>query len=149
MISGYLEYKVQYLLKAPIKKASLEQQKEMKEMVNEMLQLQARLYSIKEKFLGRISNEFKMEKLTRKLVAFYELSFSDFMEELKRNYSVKLSLKEQDDWEDYFVGYRNKISLLNGEIDQLDDRINNLVYQIYELTKDEKELLEGTLTPKA
>jgi len=100
-----------------------------------MLELNKSLQPIIQKFLNRLRSVFWIEKFSGKLEKFYELEFWDFVKELsKMNVScehgivpeqgvatpcskevypcskkVKLSLKEQDEWEDYFESYKKEI----------------------------------------
>lgn len=49
----------------------------------------------KTKFLNRITDNFTLDKLSKKLEAFYETDFKSFLVELKKK-KVTLALKEQD-----------------------------------------------------
>jgi len=89
------------------------------------------------KFLGRLQGTFELEKLTTKLQKFYELSFADFVKELSKN-KVKLSLKDQDEWEEYFEGYKIEIVELKSKIDACDKQIDEMVLDLYGLSEEER-----------
>ncbi len=57
------------------------------------------------------------------------------MGELKKQKEV-LSLKDQDEWEDYFNTYKHDIYTLQAEIDKIDKEIDRMVYELYGLTEE-------------
>lgn len=83
-----------------------------------------------------------MRKISEKLNEFYKYDFAVFCEELKKQ-KIKLSLRDQDEWEDYFNSYRQDCSQLVHEIDENDREIDRLVYQLYGLTDEEIAMVEG------
>ena len=80
--------------------------------------------------------------MTEKLSAFYKYAFGVFLGELKKQ-KVKLSLCEQDEWEEYFNGCRQDCTRLLLEIDENDRKINQLVYDLYGLTEEEIAVIES------
>ncbi len=95
------------------------------------------------KFLSRIQSSFELENITGKLQKFYEYDFKTFVGELKKQ-KVILSLKDQDEWEDYFTSYKQEINTLQAEINKTDKKIDQMVYELYGLTEDEIKVVEGT-----
>ncbi len=89
------------------------------------------------KFIKRLKSSFEIEKLSKKLEAFYDLEFSDFVKELKKK-KVELSLKDQDEWEEYFDSYKKEILELKSEIDNCDKEIDEMVFELYGLSKEER-----------
>ena len=75
---------------------------------------------------------------------FYDLDFKQFCEELKKQ-KVEFSLKEQDEWEDYFNQYKKDLSSLKEEIKKIDKEIDDLVYRLYGLTEEEIKVVEESL----
>ena len=59
--------------------------------------------------------------------------------------SFLLSLKEQDDWEDYFNDYKKNLQNLENEILEINNKINQEVYKLYNLTKKEIQIIEGEM----
>ena len=57
----------------------------------------------------------------------------------------KLSLKEQDEWEDYFKDYKKEVTKLKDEIDKTYNEIDQMVYKLYGLSKDEIAIVEESL----
>ena len=83
-----------------------------------------------------------IEKPSQKLQSFYNYDFKTFVAELKKK-KVKLSLMQQDEWEEYFTSYKNKINALQTEIATTDTAIDKMVYQLYGLTEEEIQIVEA------
>ncbi len=95
------------------------------------------------RFLRRLSENFEGVKITTALQTFDQMEFKAFVAELKKQ-KIKLSLAQQDEWEDYFNQYRNDCQQLSEQIAQTDSEIDQRVYQLYGLTEDEIKIVEGT-----
>ena len=72
----------------------------------------------------------------------HEYDFKIFVSELKKQ-KIKLSLVQQDEWEEYFTAYKNEINQLQLEISSIDKEIDQMVYELYELTEEEIKLVES------
>jgi len=127
--------------KIPIKKISTEQQQPFIEKTDKMLSLNEQLQAKKSKFLNRVRDNFDIEKITKKLDSFYNFEFKDFVGELKKQ-KLKLSLLEQDEWEEYFTAYKTEINNLQSEIASTDKAIDQMVYKLYNLTEAEIKIVE-------
>lgn len=139
---GYLEYKVQYLSKIPIKNISQVAQQPFIEKADQMLLLNKELQELTEKFQRTLQREFSLETLSKKLQNWYELSFADFLKELSKA-KVNLSLSQKAEWEDYFLAEQQKAVSIKSKIDQTDKEIDQMVYNLYGLTKEEIEIVES------
>ncbi len=128
----------------PIKKIELKDQKPFIEKADLMLKLNEECYIKKNKFLNRAKQNLKLEKISKKLDCFYELSFEDFCKELKKQ-KITLSLKEQDEWEDYFSDYKKELLEIKELIDKTDGEIDEMVYGLYGLTDEEIKIVEGVV----
>ncbi len=124
--------------KLPIPKISKENQQPFIDLTNKMLSLNAEFSSKKNRFLRRLSSNFKLEKLSKKLENFYELDFFDFNKELEKK-KIKLSLFQQDDLQDYFEENKKIVLTLHNQIQDADNEIDNLVFKLYKLTNEEIE----------
>ncbi|MQW23221.1 MULTISPECIES: hypothetical protein [unclassified Lactococcus] len=89
-----------------------------------------------------LTSNFELVKLSNKLEKFDALTFKEFLAELKK-VKVKLSLKEQDEWEEYFDGYKADLSELTAVLTATDREIDTLVYELYGLTEEEIRIVEG------
>ena len=92
------------------------------------------------RFLRRLSVNFEGIKITTALQAFDQLDFKGFVAELKKQ-KIKLSLVQQDEWEDYFNQYRQTCQELSEQIQTTDNEIDNKVFDLYGLTPEEREIV--------
>lgn len=97
------------------------------------------------KIKNRISVFFKIDKLTNKLEEPHKLDFSEFLDEIKKKSKISLTLKEQDEWEDYFNEYKKELNCLEQEMNVIDGQIDELVYKTYGLTESEISMIEENL----
>ena len=73
---------------------------------------------------------------------FDERNFSDFLSELRKQ-KIVLSLKQQDEWEEYFNDYKQQCNELSAQISSTDKEIDKMVYELYGLTDEEIAIVEG------
>jgi uncharacterized coiled-coil DUF342 family protein len=129
-----------YLKELPIPEISPSEQQPFIEKADFMLENNKVLQEKINKFLKRLNGSFEIEKLSKKLEAFYDLEFADFVKELKKK-KVVLSLKDQDEWEEYFDSYRNEILELKSRIDACDKEIDEMVFDLYGLSEEERSMV--------
>ena len=96
------------------------------------------------KFLHRLETNFDIENFSNKMKAFYNFDFKTLLSELKKK-KVKLSFSQQDEFEEYFNNYEVEINELQKQIDKTDKEIDQMVYELYGLTKEEIETVEGNI----
>jgi type I restriction-modification system DNA methylase subunit len=130
------------ILEFPIK--NTENQQPFIEKADQMLSLNKNLQIKSEKFIKRIKANFDVEKITNKLQNFYDFDFKTLIAELKKQ-KVTLNLQQQDEWEDYFDSYKQEINNLQQQITQTDKEIDKMVYELYELTEGEIEIIENSI----
>ena len=92
------------------------------------------------RFLRRLSENFEGIKITTALQTFDQLDFKGFVAELKKQ-KIKLSLVQQDEWEDYFNQYRQVCQELSEQIQATDNEIDDRVFDLYGLTPEEKRII--------
>lgn len=112
------------------------------EKADTMLTLNKTLQTKKQKFLKRVTDNLEIDKLSKKLEAFYTYDFKTFLAELKKK-KVTLSLVQQDEWEEYFSLYKKELTDLQTQIDNTDKEIDAMVYELYGLTEEEIAVVEG------
>lgn len=132
----------EYLSKIPIKNVSIINQRPFIEKADEMLFLNKELQEYSDKFQRAIKREFSIENLSKKLLNWYELSFAEFLKELTKA-KINLSLSQKAEWEDYFLAEQQKAVSIKSKIDQTDKEIDQMVYNLYGLTKEEIEIVES------
>ncbi len=139
--NGVFEYVPNVVDKLPIPLIELEAQQPFIEKADLMLSLNKELQKKSDKFIKRIKSNLEIHKISRKLQNFYNFDFRTFLSELRKQ-KIKLKFKEQDDWEDYFDIYKTEINELQTQINQTDKEIDKIVYELYELTNEEIEIIE-------
>lgn len=137
-ISGYELHQI------PLKLLSSDDQKPFVNKANQMLKLHKEFNNKKAKFFNRVKQNLNLKKITKRLDNFFELSFKEFCGEMGRQ-KIKLSIKQQDEWEDYFNKYKTELLELWTKIVATDKEIDEMVYNIYGITKKEENLIEESL----
>lgn len=136
------------LRKFPIKKISSENQKPFITLADSILNSSETLNNLNLKFIKYFSGQFHLDKLTKKLENWHELSFADFIKEL--NKAIKsvggtpLTKKDEIEWMDLFEDYKKQAQDLKTQIDATDKAIDQMVYELYGLTQEEIEIVENS-----
>ena len=139
-----LEIKVNQLRTIPIPVSDVSHEQirvALSSLADKMLTLNADLQKSVQRFLKRVQENLNPAKISSTLENFYTLEFADFVKELAKQ-KVKLSLKQQDEWEEYFAEYKTDCVALSEEIAVTDNEINRLVYKLYDLTDEEIAIVE-------
>jgi type I restriction-modification system DNA methylase subunit len=134
-----------YFENIPIPKTSSSDEKSFINNTDIMLNLHEDKKSIVGKFNRNMLRHFpeELEKLPKKLQDWYELSYADFIKELKKK-KIKLSLSQESEWEDYFLDKQQKVKHLKAEIDKTYQKIDKMVYELYGLKEEEIEIIENS-----
>jgi hypothetical protein len=129
----------------PIPEISQENQQPFIEKADLMLSLNQQLQTEKDNFLNTIKEEKSIEKITKKLDAFYDFEYDILKKELAKQ-KVKFALgNENNEWREYFNTAKQKISGLQYKINQTDKEIDKMVYKLYELTTEEIEIVKSSI----
>ena len=138
---GYYVFKTNYLKPFPLPEIS-ENSDLIIDNVNQILSSNKNLQEVSSKFQRTLQRKFEvLEKLPKKLENWYELTFTDFVKELK-NKKIKLSLTEEAEWEDYFLVEQQKALEIKAQITKTDKEIDDMVYELYGLTDEEIAIVE-------
>ena len=114
--------------------------KTLSSLADAMIFLNKQLQEKRNRFLRRMSENLVDVKITTALQTFDQLDFKGFTAELKKQ-KIKLSLVQQDEWEDYFNQYRQACQELSEQIQTTDNEIDNKVFDLYGLTPEEREII--------
>ena len=137
----FAQVKIIYIDELPIKEISLEAQKPFIKKADKMLFLNKNLQELSQKFQRLLTRKFELEKLTTKLQDWYLLKFSEFVKELKKS-KIKLSLKDEMEWEEIFLENKEEAEKIKNEIEMTDKEIDRMVYELYGLNEEEIEIIE-------
>lgn len=106
------------------------------ELAETMIVLNKDLQQKRSRFLRRLQENFEGVKITDALETFDTLLFTDFVKELKKQ-KIKLTLVQQDEWEEYFNQYKTECQSLKTQIATTDKEIDKKVYALYGLSYEE------------
>ncbi len=110
--------------------------------VNALIKKQHDLSSLKLHLTNFAKGKFQLDKISKKLQNWNKLEFKEFLKELKKA-KVQLSLSEEAEWMQYFNKQKQKAQELKTEINRIDKEIDQMVYELYDLTEDEIKIVEG------
>ena len=121
-----------------------------------MLSLNKDLQRASTSFTALLQSKFSFTQTTKKLQNWHKLAFGEFLKELEkaRKKETKattsdfspIPLAEQAEWMQYFNEQKQKVQALKIEINQTDKEIDQLVYELYNLTEEEINSVEEAST---
>jgi tRNA1(Val) A37 N6-methylase TrmN6 len=126
----------------PIKAISLTDQQPFIDLADKMLAFNADLHASRRRFQNRLANNFNGIKITGALEQFDTLDFKQILAELHKQ-KITLSLKQQDEWAEYFGECAHECQTTVQHIDVADKAIDEAVYRLYGLTEEEIKVVEG------
>lgn len=129
------------LRKFPIKICDSEKQTALAVLVNKTIEANHKVNGMSNSFTKLCLSKLEFDKLSRNLQSWYNLSFIEFVKELKKK-KVKLSLPDQAEWMSYFEEEKTKVVALQSEIDRVEAEIDKLVYELYGLTEEEIRIVD-------
>lgn len=101
-----------------------------------------------EKFKNYIKSSTKNDKLSKKLENWHELDFADFIKELnkaiKKAGGTPLTKKDEFEWLELFEDNKKKAQELQTQITQTEKQIDEMVYDLYGLTQEERDIVENS-----
>lgn len=137
---GYIEVKPQYFEQIPVPPLCGELEIVLSSLADKMLSLNKDLQEKRSRFLRRLSENLEGVKITTALQTFDELDFAGFVAELKKQ-KIRLSLSQQDEWEEYFNQNKEACQALAQQISETDQEIDTRVFDLYGLTQEEREIV--------
>ena len=146
---GFHELRVQYVERLPVPDA-IDAQKNQLAALAEACQTAAEKRYILQQALARripdLATAGAGPKLSNKLKQWWALpDFAAFRAEVKKSLKADIPLSERSDWEDWIARDKAEITRLSKEIKINEDRINAIVYELFDLTEDEIALLEANI----
>jgi type I restriction-modification system DNA methylase subunit len=130
----------EYLSKIPIKYS------EQQPLINKadlMIALNKSLQEESHKFQRVIQRNFSLDELSKKLQEWYKLTYSEFLKELHK-VKVRIPLEQESEWEDYFVKHAKEVLEIVDRIDMTEKEIDRLVYELYQLSEEEIQIVESS-----
>ena len=122
---------------------------ELTQNVDKMIELTKSKETLSNSFIKYLNAQYSIEKLSRKMESWDDLDFADFIKELnkaiKKAGGQKLSKMDEMDWMEVFESKKAEAQNLKAEIDKTDREVDTIVYELYGLTKEEIEIVEGNV----
>ncbi|MCO5734422.1 DNA methyltransferase [Rhizobium sp. SSA_523] len=144
-----LELRVQYVETIPIPSIMPAQKAELSVLAQASQKAAEARYRLQHALTRRIPDLAPAgteAKLSTKLTEWWDMpDFSAFRAEVKKVFKADIPLAERTAWEDWIRRDKTEIARLSVEIKENEDRINTLVYELFELTADEIKLLEESV----
>jgi hypothetical protein len=125
----------------------IDEQKKIESSTKQLIKNSTELLKIQQNFKDNLKAFLKSDKLTSTLKNFQKLDFTEFSKNIEKILKRNLSPNENKEWLEIFNDSKNNAVSKINEITNLNDEINQLLYQVFSLTKDEIELIEST-TPE-
>jgi type I restriction-modification system DNA methylase subunit len=102
------------------------------------------IWTLTSEFLNAISARKGLIKNIDNLKKIYKQDYTWFITELKKQ-KISILLKEDKEYREFFNEYKNKIDFLQTEIHHTENKINYDIYNLYELTAKEIEVIENSI----
>ncbi len=105
-------------------------------------------YALHEQVRHRISTDLDdgSHKLNQKLTSWWELDFRTFRAEVKKAFKTDLPLGERDAWEGALNEWQAQHETLTSQLVDAETGINDRVYQLFHLTRAERQTLHEHMT---
>jgi type I restriction-modification system DNA methylase subunit len=111
-------------------------------LVDKLLETcQARFDKAKQ-FTDYLTEIYSPKAISEKLSEFYKLDFKSFVGELKKQ-KVKLTPKQEMELMPLFQEKADELTTLSQTIDNLDTELDKLVFELYGLSEEEIQIIEG------
>lgn len=122
----------------PIKK---QEQQELVNHAEKLISINKKINDKVNKFTSNLNNNFDKINITTKIREFYKLDFIQFSKELNKQ-KIKITLKEREEWSDYFKQSNELINELIISSNEINIKIDFLVYKLFNLNENEINLIE-------
>ncbi len=132
----------QNLFLIPFPEIESEIESEIVDLIDKIYKVNNEIYTLKTRFLNRVFSNFNNVKINNKINEYYKFAFKQFQAELTKQ-NIKLTLNQQDEWEEYFVANIKQIIQKFEVYEKLIKTIDLLVYQLYNLTPEEIQIIEN------
>lgn len=145
---GFYRLFTQYMETLPIPNATEEQKSTIANLAETCQTLAEQRYQLQDAIRSQIITLCPKDqdaKLSTKLNHWWELDFTDFKAEIKKVFKYSMPVKESIDWEKELNSFKADIETLSLNLATKERELNQAVYELFELTAEEIELLEGNL----
>ena len=138
---GSLKYPISFIKSIPIANVTDKNRKILDEKTKKIILLNKEVIYEKNNFIELLKDNFGINKLSQKIEKFNNIDFKILIDELKK-IKITIPLKKQSEWKTFFNEINEKIINLKYQIAQTDDEIDKIVYELYELTSQDIDIIE-------
>ncbi len=144
---GFIELIAQYVETIPIPEADTKTREVLAGLAEQCQKIAETRYKKQQMMLKRLQSQaFAADKkLTTVLKECWKLSFADFLAHLKKTLKYEMPLARQDEWQLWLEQGTQEIQKMTMEIARIEREINELVYGLFKLNKDEIALIEKSV----
>jgi hypothetical protein len=136
---GYYVFTKNYISPFPLPEVLKES--ELIKKTDEMLFFNKTLQEVEDMVVGLLKSDFSLDKLSKKIENWHSLQWSEFEKELIKKRLV-LSGVQKEEWYKRFTRLKEEAQSIKYQIDQTDNEIDQMVYELYGLTEDEIKIVE-------
>jgi hypothetical protein len=148
---GYIRLKQQYIAPTVLPAANASERKLISKLSASCGTKARRRLEISRAVRHRILDLAPLERarlFSRKMEQWQTLDFAAFRREVKRKFRAEIPLKERNEWEAYLTKNAAEWRRLTSEIEAAEQKIDTIVYRLFDLTADEIQLLERSLATR-
>ncbi|MDR0703572.1 MAG: Eco57I restriction-modification methylase domain-containing protein [Planctomycetaceae bacterium] len=107
--------------------------------------LHEKIKSLRRSFFERLTDNFGNVKIAKPLAQFEHLEFKRILTELKKQ-KIIISLNKQSEWKDFFTNGQIQCRNIIKQIEETDQQIDQLVYELYGLNEEEIKIVKKVRT---
>lgn len=146
--AGLWQYqaKQQFVKRLPIPDISSNTEFVLAEIAEEVTALARDRYQLHEQVRNRLSTDFGAEggKLNTRMQEWWRLrDMAQFQREVKKSFGISIPVGDRDGWEKYLTEQQDEHKRLTGRIVNHEQRLNEIVYEAFDLTDEEIGLIEA------
>ncbi len=132
---------IEPLCKIPIAIASQKQQIDITQKVELMMQINGKIDVINTQFFELLTGEFATININKQLTRWSELSWGEFLQAITLQ-KINLNAKQEEKWLTRLKEKQAEVKKLQLAFSQTDAKIDQMVYALYNLTKEEIAAIE-------
>jgi hypothetical protein len=145
---SYPSFNSRLLKSLPIACSTINQRDQFISLVDKLINDENDFNNQVHKLSNYLKVQLDLEKISIKLSKWFELQFSEFINELNKSLKevkgTPLTKKDEFEWMELFEENKNKALDLKSQIDQTDKEIDRMIYELYGLTEEEIQIVENS-----
>jgi hypothetical protein len=147
--AGLWQYQLfkQFIERLPIPDLTAQQESDLAAIAEEITGLARSRYGLHEDFRQTLVNEFDGEPISTRVALYRWWELADekaLSDELKKRFKREIPLGKRSEWRGYLAAESARHADLTAQIVALETRLNAIVYDAFDLTPEERQLIEET-----